>query len=202
MTFNWVDYVLLAILLISVLGGLIRGGVREVISLIAWIAAFIIAGLFAKPVAVYFASSNSAASSASTSQISLFAFGASFVVLFLVTLIAGFLIGYFVNRVIESGGVSIINRFLGGAFGLLRGGLIDLLIIFVVQLSAFSQQDYWTQSTVVSAFQPTVEWLNKKVEPGLASLKSQVGKKLEDMTSGAGETILQQYQTKDKNKSQ
>ena len=205
MTFNWVDYLLLAVFFISVVGGLMRGGVREVMSLLTWIAAFIVASLFAKPVASYFAGSQSAQSlisSASTgsfgmsagSQVSLFALGVSFTVLFFATIIAGSLLGYFANRIVEGGGISIVNRVLGGTFGFVRGYLIDLLIIFIVQLTPFSQENYWIQSSIVAGFQPTVQWLGNKVQPGFESLKSRMGQTLEDMTSGAEGSIMGVYQ--------
>lgn len=201
MAFNWIDYVLLAVFLISVLGGLVRGGVREVVSLITWIAAFIIAGLFAKPLATAFSSSDSAQSaisSASTNalntlstsgHVSLFALGASFLALFLGTIIVGSLIGYFANRVVEGAGISFFNRLLGAVFGLARGFLVNLLIVFIVQLSPIAQQTYWTQSSLVPSFQPMVEWLGNRVQPGLESLKSRVGQTLENITTGAEDSL-------------
>lgn len=200
MAFNWVDYVLLAILFVSILGGLLRGGVREILSLCTWIAAFIISGLFAKPLALAFTSSDgvqSTITSASTGsfggaaagQVSMFALGASFLVLFLATILVGSLIGYFANRIVEGGGISFFNRLLGGLFGLARGYLIDLLIVFIVQLSPISQQSYWTNSTLVKSFQPMAEWLGNKVQPGIDSLKSRVGQTLENITSGAQNSL-------------
>lgn len=196
MVLNWVDYALLAVFFISILGGLVRGGVREIISLCTWIAAFIIAGLFAKPLALAFSSSESVQatiSSAATSpiaettanQVSMFALGISFLVLFLVTILVGSLIGYFANRIVEGAGISFFNRFLGAIFGFVRGYLFVLLIVFIVQLSPISQQTYWTNSSLVKSFQPAAEWLGNKVQPGIESLKSRVGQTLENITSGA-----------------
>lgn len=191
---NWVDYSLLGIFFLSILFGLLRGGVREIISLLAWIAAFIIAGLFATPVAAHFTSSEqvqSTLSSASTSalgataanQVPLLAIGISFCVLFFSIIILGSLFGYFANRAVEGGGISIGNRLVGGLFGLARGYLIDLLIIFVVQLTPFSQESYWGNSSLVNGFQPMVQWLGNIVQPGFESLKNQMGQSLENMTT-------------------
>ena len=205
MAFNWVDYVFLAIFFISILGGLLRGGVREVISLLTWIAAFIVAGFFAKPLAKVFTNSEgtqhvmSSASSgvfggSAASQVTLFSLGASFVLLFIVTIIVGSLFGYFANRVVEGGGISFFNRLLGGIFGLGRGYLVNLFIIFMVQLSPLAEQNYWHESFFVQKFQPTVQWLGDKIQPGLESLKSRVGKTLEDMSSGTENAVMGVYQ--------
>lgn len=204
MAFNWVDYLILAVFLISVLGGLVRGGVREVLSLITWVAAFIIAGLFAKPLAAAFAGSDSAQSalasassslssvSATSDHISLFALGVSFLALFLGTILAGTFIGYFANRVVEGAGISFFNRLLGGIFGLARGFLINLLIVFIVQLSPIAEQTYWTKSALVPSFQPMVGWLGNRVQPGFESLKSRMGQTLENITTGAENTLNNQ----------
>ena len=205
MAFNWVDYALLAVFFISILGGLFRGGVKEIMSLLTWIAAFIIASLFAKPLANAFAGSEgtqSVISSASkgaldmsaSTQVSLFGLGVSFIVLFFGTIIIGALLGYLANRVVEAGGISIFNRFLGGIFGLVRGYLINLLIVFLVQLTAVAEQPYWTQSSLVRTFQPTVKWLGNKVQPGFESLKSRVGQTLEGIKSGTENSAVGVYQ--------
>src|ERR1041385_2992010 len=53
---NWVDIVILVIFFASVLAGLIRGFVKEIISLVTWIAAFFIATMFASKLAAWFTS--------------------------------------------------------------------------------------------------------------------------------------------------
>ncbi len=190
MAFNWVDYILLGIFFISILGGLMRGGVREVMSLITWIAAFIIAGKFTKPLASAFAGSEASVNG----DVSVFALGISFCALFFGTIIVGSLIGYFANRVVEGAGVSIFNRFLGGIFGFARGYLVNLLVVFIVQLTPTAQSKNWTDSVLANKFQPTAQWLGEKVQPGFESLKSKMGQTLEDITSGAQNSIMGVYQ--------
>jgi membrane protein required for colicin V production len=204
--FSWVDYILLAVFFISVLSGLMRGGVKEVVSLLSWIAAFIIAGLFSKPLAAYFSSSSSvqsaisSASSTSTfgistaNQVSIFAISASFSALFIGTIIIGSLIGYFINQAVEGGGISIGNRLLGAIFGLVRGYLIALVLIFIGQFTPIAQQTAWTQSSLVTSFQPAVQWFGNIVQPGLDSLKSSVGQTIQNMTNGSQNSVMGVYQ--------
>jgi len=201
MTFNWVDYVFLAIFIISAVGGLLRGGVREIISLITWIAAFVIAGLFAKPLALAFSSSDSAQSAitqassgvanmATSGQVSMLALGVSFTALFFGTILVGALIGFLLNRVVEGAGISIFNRLFGVVFGLGRGYLISLLIVFIVQLSPVSEQAYWLESSMVKTFQPAVKWLADKVQPNMESFKSKMGQTLDKITSGVENAVM------------
>jgi membrane protein required for colicin V production len=195
MALNWVDYALLAVFFISIVGGLVRGGVREVISLCTWIAAFFIASTFAKPLANAFSAGNDAQSTlSSVPHISYFALGVSFAVLFFATIIVGTIFGYLATRVVEGGGISFFNRLLGGVFGFARGYLVNLLIVFLVQLTAFAERPIWTQSSLVHSFQPTVKWLGDKVQPGFESLKSRVGESIEGVSSGVENSVMGIYQ--------
>ncbi|MEO8400248.1 MAG: CvpA family protein [Gammaproteobacteria bacterium] len=193
--FNWVDYTILAIFIFSILGGFIRGGIKEIISLLTWFAAFIIAGLFANPLASYFSNSQavqSAVSSASgalgataANQVSLFSLGISFAVIFFAVILIGTMLGFLLNQAVVGSGVGIGNRLLGGIFGLGRGYLIVLVLIFLVQLSPLSKEQFWSQSSLVMSFQPAVEWFSNFVQPGIASLKSSMGQTMENLDSGA-----------------
>lgn len=181
---NWVDYTILAILFLSVLAGLMRGLVRELISLATLIAAFIIASMFASPLAVAFTSSSSVqnamhhASSADQS-VSYMAISVSFAVLFAGTLLAGAILGFFLSLAFRTGVLGFGNRLLGGVFGLARGFLLDLVLIFIVQLTAWSDQPTWQQSQLVAAFQPAVQWVGDVVSPSLAHLKEKYGSTLQ-----------------------
>jgi len=182
---NWVDNVFLAIFFISAIAGLMRGLVKEVISLITWVAAFVVASLFATPVAQYFTSSQSVqsvvssassavGSNAAATSVSMLSVGISYVILFVVTLIVGSIFNYILSKAVEGQGISFFNRLLGAVFGLARGFLLVLIVVFLVQMTALQQQPWWTQSQLVPSFQPAVTWLNGIVQPSLESLKAKV----------------------------
>lgn len=192
-SFNWVDYIILAIFLLSVLAGFGRGFVREMISLLTWVVAIIVAMLFASPLANVFTGTQTVqnlVTSASTSigmnateSVSYFALGISFLILFVGVIIAGAIIGYIVNTATQTGGVGIVNRLLGGLFGLGRGFIIVLVTIFLLQLTPVGQQSFWQQSQFVISYQPAVIWLANIVNPALASLQSQFGQTIQNITS-------------------
>lgn len=188
---NWVDNVILFVFLISVLAGLGRGLVKEVLSLLTWLAAFVVAALFSTSVASYFTGSTQVQSMVANTtntigintakSVSVLSLGISFVALFVGTLILGSIINALTSRAVERGGISFANRLLGAVFGLIRGTLIVLVGIFLVQLSPISQEPYWQASQFVRAYQPSVQWLSNIVEPGLQSLKTKVGDTLQNV---------------------
>lgn len=190
---NWVDYIILGIFFLSTLSGLAKGFVREIISLITWIAAFVVAVMFSNALATYFTSSDTVqnmvnqsttAIGVSTAQpVSYVAIAISFALLFAGTAIIGSIIGYFINIAFQAGILGIGNRLLGAIFGLVRGFIINLVLIFVVQLTPFSAQPWWQQSQLVVSFQPAVAWLGGIVSPSLANLKEKFGKTLQDVNS-------------------
>ncbi|WP_172622767.1 CvpA family protein [Aquicella siphonis] len=182
---NVVDIVILAIFLISILIGFGRGLVSEVLSLLTLIAAFVIAILFANTLAVYLThtatvqnlvSQTSGTSGASTSEpVSYMALGVSFGILFVATVFVGMVVKMLLNLMLHTGILGFGNRILGGIFGLGRGYLINLVIIFLVQLSPMASQSWWQQSQYVPKFQSQVVWLGNTVSPALENLKSTFG---------------------------
>lgn len=190
--FNGVDYAFIGVFVGSIIAGLMRGVIKEVISVLTWAAAFIVASLFSSRLAAAFSHSDhvqSAISSANgamgmnaTQSVSYLALGGSFVLLFVGTLIIGSLLNRLISYAAEGQGISIANRLLGGIFGLGRGFLINLVVIFLVQLApAVAQQPMWTSSQLVTAYQPAVAWLSEFVQPGFESLKTKVGETIHDV---------------------
>lgn len=190
---NWVDYVILAIFFFSTLAGFTRGLVKEVISLITLVAAFVVASMFANPLAAYFTSTpavqnvvNQASTAAglSTAQpVSYLALGLSFGLLFAGTVIAGSIFSYFINIAFQTGVLGFGNRILGGMFGLVRGYIVNLVIVFVIQLTPLSAQNWWQQSQLVPTFQPAVQWLGAIVSPALAHLKDKLGNTIQNVNT-------------------
>lgn len=180
--FNWVDYLILIVFFISILVGLARGIVREVLAVLTWICAFIVASLFATQLANVFTTSQTGQSVISgttnavgidTAQsVSIVSVGLSFVCLFLATLLVGALISRAISSAAEGGGIGIANRLFGGVFGFLRGFLINLMIVFIVQLTTFDKDPLWTSSRLVPLFQPATVWVGNIVHPGLQNLKT------------------------------
>ncbi len=191
--FNWLDYIFLAVFLFSMLAGFGRGFVREVMSLLTLVAAFVIAAMFSNPLAVAFTSSpsvqsvvsqaNSAIGVNTAQPVSYLALGLSFGLLFAGTVIAGAIITFFLNFAFQAGLLGMGNRILGAGFGLARGFIINLVVIFVLQLTPISAEAWWNQSSIVQSYQPAVVWLGGIVSPSLADLKSKMSQTLQNVNS-------------------
>ena len=190
--FNWLDYTFLTVFLLSIFMGMRRGLVKEVISIATWVAAFFVACAFSAKLAAVFSSSSGVVASTvsdAASKIGVDASGAiptmmvgvSFVVLFVGTLIVGSIVNYVMSSVTSVPGISLINRGLGGLFGFIRGYMVILVIMFLVQMTSAAAAQSWTQSQFVQAFQQSVIWLGNIIQPGLESLKTEVGQTLENI---------------------
>jgi len=101
---TWPDYAILAIIVISLLVGALRGFIKEVFSLVVWAAAFVVAYRFAGDVAVLMEEQVSLPSARTA---------IGFIGLFIVVLVIGGLANYLLGRLVESTGLSGTDRLLG-----------------------------------------------------------------------------------------
>jgi membrane protein required for colicin V production len=151
---NWIDGVILGVLTLSVLVGLFRGLVSEVLSLAIWVAAFWVAWRFGPAVS---AQLDHAISSPSLRYC--IGYGACFVAV----LIVGALVRFAMRRLIWSTGLSGIDRLLGMLFGFVRGVLIVTLLVFLGGLTAITREPWWQHSELLPRFQSTAAWLGQNV---------------------------------------
>ena len=133
----WVDIAFLAFLALSVLIGLMRGFVFELLSLAGWFAAYL-AARWATPVAQPYLHIGEAGSALN--------YGATFACVFIATLVVWSLAARLLRALIRATPLSLIDRVLGAAFGLLRGVVVLLLVAFVVGVSPWSRASAWKQS--------------------------------------------------------
>ncbi|WP_416308193.1 CvpA family protein [Neptunicella sp. SCSIO 80796] len=146
---NWIDFAILGVILLSTLISLVRGFVKEAISLAVWIGAFFIASQFYADLAVYLTSIDD----------SMIRNGVAIAILFVVTLILGGLLNYVVSQLVQHTGLSGTDRSLGAVFGLLRGALIVSALLFFLDVFTPAPGTQWWQSSVlVPEFKVIVEW--------------------------------------------
>ena len=134
---GWVDLALLAVLCVSVLIGLWRGFVFEVVSLLGWLVAFVIANSLGPPFAQILPFGDPA------SPLRLWvAYG----VVFVLVLIACTLLARMLRALISATPLSVIDRLLGGVFGVARGALVLVIVATLVTLSPFAHSSQWQNS--------------------------------------------------------
>ena len=143
----FIDYFLAFIILISLFFGFYRGFIRELLALIGLVLAFYCAdkysGLFISYVPFGF--------DEPINKIITYLF------IFIFILIVSALIIKLINKFIRSAGLSFINIFMGGFFGFIRGLLISILIIYLVEKSEFSLSESWYTSSVVIILKETMQ---------------------------------------------
>ncbi len=117
------DWIFLGVLLLSLAVGAWRGLVYEVLSVLSWIAAFVLAQWFAPQAAQWLPMSGAAES---------MRYAAGFVLVFILAIFAGGLIAFLTKKLIAAVGLRPADRMLGAAFGLVRGIIILLALTVVV----------------------------------------------------------------------
>lgn len=134
---TWLDYAALAILVASVLWGIWRGLVREVISIGAWVLAFLGANLFAGPLG------DALPTVLPTPEIRM---AVAFVVVFIAILAVCALLSRLLSKLVHGAGLGELDRSLGGVFGVARALLILLAFALVAGLTALPRQPVWRNS--------------------------------------------------------
>lgn len=150
---NWADYCILGVLALSVLIGLWRGLIAEVMALVCWAAAFTVAWLFGERLAAQFTSIEV------PSVRLLVGYG----LCFLGVLIAGALLAFVLRKLVAGSGLSGTDRLLGMLFGLARGVLLVLLAVLLLGFTPFPRDPWWRQSQLMPSFQHGAEWLSAKL---------------------------------------
>jgi membrane protein required for colicin V production len=157
---NWTDCIILGVLALSVLIGLFRGLISEVLSLVIWIAAFWVAWAFGPVVSAHLEH---------TITMPTLRYSVGYGVCFVAVLIVGALVRFAVRRLIWSAGLSGIDRLFGMVFGFVRGILIVTLLVFLAGLTAFTRESWWQQSVLVPQFQGAAAWLGQNVPANVSA---------------------------------
>ncbi len=142
---NWLDIVLAAILLASGVSGFRRGLTRQIIGLVAGIAALVLGIWFYGTAGSYllpYVSSRTVANAG------------GFAVVFCGVLLLGAVVSYLTGRFLAVTGLSVVDHLLGAGFGLLRGLLFAVAI--VMGAMAFAHGDQAPDAIVKSRIAPYV----------------------------------------------
>ena len=144
------DTGIVAIVAISGLISLIRGFVKEAMSLVIWVAAFVIAMTFSEAASVLLVNFIELASLRQ-----LAAWGG----LFVGTLLVGAVVNFLLGKLVTSTGLGGTDRTLGLVFGVFRGLLVVLAIVIALPKAIPVEQDpWWQESTLIPIFQSFEGW--------------------------------------------
>lgn len=146
---NWIDYLIIGVIGFSALVSVIRGFVKEALSLVIWFGAFFIASQFYTQLAVYL----------TNIQDAVIRNGSAIALLFIATLLVGAVVNYVIAQLVEKTGLSGTDRVLGMVFGSVRGVLIIAAVLFFLDaFTLVANNQAWGQSQLIPNFAVVIEW--------------------------------------------
>lgn len=151
MSWHIIDFVIIAIVGLSVITGLFRGFVKELIALCVWILAIWLAFKYSGEVNNWLKPYIQDMAARSV---------VAFVGILLATIVVGGLFNAVLSFILRRSGLSGTDRLLGMGFGFVRGVFIVALLMLVVKMASIPYQSYAEQSRLYNKFDPLVNWLS------------------------------------------
>ncbi len=159
------DFVVLIIFIVSILLSIVRGIVRESLSLAGWVIAYMVAKAFAKDFVTVLPLSITDDSLRML---------VSFFAIFLSVLIVMSMVTMLASALIRTVGLGSVDKFFGALFGFARGLLVVLLLVLSAGLTTLPQEPFWRKAllskpleTGVIMIIPWLPWdLSRRVNYG------------------------------------
>ncbi len=145
-----IDIVVLVITGISVVYGVFRGLVREVLALLAWVASFLLANLFAADAAKLLPQAMAG------EEIRLLV---SFVAVFIVVLVGSSVLAILASKLVKVVGLGPADRVVGGFFGLARGLLVVMILVLLAGLTSLPRQSSWRDAALKGPLEASAEYI-------------------------------------------
>lgn len=179
-TVGILDLIFSGILLISILVGLIRGAIREVLSLIGLAVAIYLAFTFSETISNQYVSRFFEEPKIS--------YLVSFILIILAAIFTIALINMFFSQLLRASGLSFVNRFMGLVFGAIRGVVICSIIVLVMSfVPGVTQKPWWKASAMVPILQSvtklTMKYLPDNVSDYLGKTEKQVKKTINQVSN-------------------
>lgn len=157
---NWADLVILGVVVLSALVSLMRGFVKEALSLVVWIAAIWLAFTFCDSAAGLFQSWIGIPSARTI---------LAFILIFLITLLIGGILSYLVGQLVARTGLSGTDRMVGIIFGAARGIVLVTAVVMLCGMTPFPRDRWWQESVLLPYFERSALWLGTFLPESLAA---------------------------------
>lgn len=153
-----VDYILAAIMLVSLLFGAIRGFLRESIALLGWLVGLWLAWRYAGVVQPYLGGVLEG------TELQVWVARA---LLLLAVVIMSWLIGSLLSWLVQRSGLTLtVDRVLGGMFGVVRGAVIVGFAVMLGQAAELRGEAWWQGSLLLPVGEEMATVLHGYVETG------------------------------------
>jgi membrane protein required for colicin V production len=140
-----IDWIIAAVFLVSVLVGLVRGVMREIVSLAGWVLGVVLAFFLAAPVGAMLPIE---------SQVVQTALGAVLILAGVLVLAA--LLGALLRALMAAVKLSTLDRLLGGVFGFARAALVSGVAVMLASGTQVPESEWWKQSMLLPWLQAGV----------------------------------------------
>jgi len=128
------DYTVLAILGLSIIFSVMRGLVKEVLSILAWFVAFYVGRTYTDQMLPLMPTDIPSESLRTL---------AAFLVLFLATLLLATLLAIAISAIFKKIGLGWLNRVLGAVFGAFRGVLVVCILVLLAGMTEIPKDARW-----------------------------------------------------------
>jgi membrane protein required for colicin V production len=163
---NGADYLILAVLVVSMLLGFFRGFLREALSLIAWLGGTWLAWRYAYLLEPYLGG----ALAHHPAKI-----WVARALILVAAVLVGWLLGALLGYLIRPGLSLVVDRLLGMFFGAIRGAVILSVLVILAQLVKFDDVDWWKESRMMPKLVDLAGWVEAFADAGSDYLESPRG---------------------------
>jgi len=154
MELQWVDLAIISAIGLSVLTGLFRGFVKELVALCVWILAIWLGYHYSESLDPWLQSYIQEKSARTA---------VAFVLILFATLLVGGIVNTILSFILKRAGLSGTDRTLGMVFGFFRGVFIVALLMVAVKMTSLPYQKYSQESKLYARFDPLVDWMYGRV---------------------------------------
>jgi membrane protein required for colicin V production len=158
---NWADYAIIAIVVVSAAISVLRGFLREALSLLGWVLAFWLALTFAADVSKLFENSISQPS---------MRHAVAFFAIVVLSLVVTAIVMYLVRIIVDKTEITGTDRALGIVFGVARGIVIVAILVLFAGLTALPKDPWWRESLFLPHIQVLAMEIRSILPPEVATL--------------------------------
>lgn len=172
MTATILDVGIFVLIALSALIGLIRGFVKESLSLATWVAAFGLSALYWQVLATKLPFGIE-------SQV--VRLGIAFAIIFFGVLLVGAVINHWLSSLVAGSIFGKLDHVLGLVLGIVRGGLIvAILVLLIMSVTASAKQAWWQDSLLMPPFEHMAKdvlmpWVEQMADTVKAMFSGQSG---------------------------
>lgn len=155
----WIDFTLIGLVVICLIGGLLRGAAKELYALVFWVFSVWVGLRFCPE---FLPILETKIAHAPLTML------ASFAALVAITLSFGGLIGVLLSVCFKNTGLTFMARFGGMVFGIIRGMVVVTVVVIMAGFTALPKDSWWIESKLIPPFQLLALLLRDHISSGSA----------------------------------